>query len=65
MWQTFWPDVLVVVIGATLTVGIAFATYILNVRQNELRALRSLIHEVHQRRAFSGDAVRVRGARTE
>lgn len=59
MWTTFWPDLLVAVIGALLTVGIAYATYILNVRSNEQRALTSLIMELHHRRAFTGQAVRV------
>lgn len=62
MWTTFWPDVLVALIGAVLTVGIAFATYILSVRRDELRALNSLIVELHHRRAFSGTAVIVSGA---
>lgn len=63
MWLTFWPDVLVAIIGASLTVGIAYVTYILNLRRNERRALNSLIVELHHRRAFSGSAVIVPNAR--
>lgn len=63
MWLTFWPDVLVAVIGASLTIVIAYGTYILNLRRNERRALNSLIMELHHRRAFSGRAVIVPNAR--
>jgi hypothetical protein len=53
MWQTFWPDVLVAVIGAVLTVAIAYLTYLLSVRRTEKQALNSLINEFHHRRAIS------------
>lgn len=62
MWVTFWPDVLVAVIGAVLTVAIAFVTYALNVRRNELLALRSLIFDLAHRRAFSGSPGSIPGA---
>lgn len=52
MWQTFVPDVLVAIIGAALTVLIAFATYLLRLRLEEKRALQSLINELHRRRAL-------------
>ena len=63
MWMAFWLDVLVAAIGALLTVAIAFGTYILNLRQNERRALTSLVHELHRRRVFAGRAVTKPGAR--
>lgn len=63
MWLTFWPDVLVAVIGAVLTVAIAFSTYLLRLRLQEKRALQSLINQLHRRRAFAGRAVVIRGAR--
>lgn len=63
MWMTFWPDVLVALIGASLTVAIAFGTYILNLRRNERRALIALVHELYRRRAFTGKAVALPGAR--
>lgn len=63
MWMTFWPDVLVACIGAVLTVGIAFATYKLNERREELRSLNSLVGELHRRRALAGQAVVIEGAR--
>ena len=46
-----------------LTVGIALGTYVLTVRRNELRALRSLILDLHHRRAFAGEAVTIAGGR--
>ncbi|MFT8180766.1 hypothetical protein ACLXNF_24585 [Mycobacteroides chelonae] len=62
MWATFWPDVLVAVIGAVLTVAIAYVTFRCSVRRNELRALTGLIRDLHHRRAFSGAAIAVPGA---
>lgn len=53
MWNTFWPDVLVAFIGATLTVGIALATYFASTRLRETRALQSLIDDLHFRRTLS------------
>lgn len=53
MWQTFWPDVLVALIGAALTVLIAFTTFLLRLRLEEKRALQSLINEMHRRRALA------------
>jgi uncharacterized protein with PhoU and TrkA domain len=53
MWETFGPDVLVALIGAALTVAIAFATYVLNERRREWQALRSLVDELHHRRALT------------
>lgn len=63
MWLTFWLDVLVATIGALLTVAIAFVTYILNLRQNERRALSSLVNDLHRRRVFSAQEVTTPGAR--
>ena len=53
MWDTFWPDVLVAVIGAAFTVLIALITYLLRLRLEEKRALESLIGELHRRRALA------------
>ena len=53
MWLTFWPDVLVAVIGAALTVLIALVTYLLRLRLEERRALQSLIDELHRRRSLA------------
>lgn len=55
--MTFWLNVLVALIGALLTVIIAYVTYLLNLHRNERRALTSLVSELHHRRAFSGGAV--------
>lgn len=67
MWQTFGPDVLVAVIGALLTalltVLIAFATFLLRLRLEELRAVQSLVSELHRRRALTpGPEVVIPGA---
>ena len=43
MWTTFWPDLLVAVIGASLTVFIALATFVMQRRRAEDGLLRSLI----------------------
>lgn len=43
--------------------GIALATYALTVRRNELRALNSLVLDLHHRRAFAGQSVPIPGAR--
>ena len=53
MWNTFWPDLLIAVIGAVLTVLIAWVTYVLQRRTNEKRALRFLVEEIHRRRALA------------
>lgn len=57
MWNTFWSDLLIAVIGAVLgsvlTVLIAWGTYRLQRRSNEKHALRLLIDEIHRRRAFA------------
>jgi hypothetical protein len=53
MWDTFLPDLIVAVIGALLTVLIALVTYLLKVRLDEKRAIRSLINELHRRRALA------------
>lgn len=56
MWNTFWPDLLIALIGAVLgsvlTVVIALITYRLQRRANEKHALRLLVDEIHRRRAF-------------
>lgn len=53
MWNTFWPDLLIAVIGAVLTVLTAWFTYLLQRRANETRALRFLVEEIHRRRALA------------
>jgi hypothetical protein len=53
MWETFWADVLVAVIGAALTVAIAIGSFMLQRRRVEEEALRGLIEEIHRRRAFA------------
>lgn len=57
MWNTFWPDFWIAIIGAVvgsgLTVGIALITYRLQRRSNEKHSLRMLVDEVHRRRAFA------------
>lgn len=65
MWETFWPDVLVALIGAALTVLIAVVTYWMGLRQREVHALRALIEEMHHRRALKPPSVlvAVKGAR--
>ncbi|MFG6501949.1 hypothetical protein [Microbacterium sp. P05] len=62
MWDTFWPDVLVAVIGALVTVLLGFLTYLGRVRLNEKRSLRSLVESVHRNRAFAGEGVDMSGA---
>lgn len=62
VWTTFWPDLLVAVLGAALTVFIAWVTYVLNVWRNELRALKTLVSDLSHRRAFSGEAGTISGA---
>lgn len=60
MWNTFWSDVLIAIIGAVLgsvlTVLIAWGTYRLQRRSNEKHALRLLVDEIHRRRAFASIA---------
>ncbi|GLJ79691.1 hypothetical protein [Microbacterium imperiale] len=67
MWETFWPDVLVAVIGAALgavlTVLIAAITYVISVRRQELRSLNDLIDDLHHRRAFDTGPGLIPGAR--
>lgn len=64
MWETFWPDVLVAVIGAGLTVLIAVTTYVISVRRQELRSLNDLIDDLHHRRAFDTHPGVIPGARS-
>lgn len=52
MWDTFWPDVLVTVIGAVLTVAIAYGTFLVQQRRTEKQVLTNLIHDLHHRRAL-------------
>lgn len=58
MWDSFVPDLLVALIGAFLTVAIAYLTYLLKVRHDEQLAAQSLINELHRRRALRPTLVR-------
>lgn len=63
MWVTFWPDVLVTVIGAVLTVAIAYGTFLVQQRRTEKQVLTNLIHDLHHRRALRAFAPKyVKGA---
>lgn len=63
MWDNFWPDVLVTVIGAVLTVAIAYGTFLVQQRRTEKQVLTNLIHDLHHRRALRDFTARyVRGA---
>jgi len=62
MWDTFLPDLVVALVGAVLTVAIAYSTFLLSVRRNERLALNSLVVELHHRRALSGRGVVIPGA---
>ncbi|MGD8166662.1 hypothetical protein ACEXOS_005525 [Herbiconiux sp. P16] len=57
MWETFWPDILVAIVGAIfgsmLTVGIALGTFFITFRRREDQALGALIKELHERRAVA------------
>ncbi|ERI37290.1 hypothetical protein IG195_02800 [Arthrobacter sp. TES] len=53
MWDTFFADVVVALVGAVLTVGIAYGTFRLQLRHNEKRVLRHLIWDLEHRRALS------------
>lgn len=53
MWSTFWPDLLVTVIGAALTVAIAFGTYLVQRRVREKRALQKLMKVIYEKRAVA------------
>ncbi|WP_311260491.1 hypothetical protein [Microbacterium sp. WCS2018Hpa-9] len=52
MWDSFWPDLVVALVGALLTVATAVVTYGLKIHLDEKRAIRSLINELHRRRAL-------------
>ena len=53
MWTTFLPDLIVAVAGAFFTVAIAVVTFWLASRRRELQAIRSLVGELHHRRALT------------
>lgn len=52
MWETFWPDVLVAVISAALTVTIAYIAFRLEQGRNERQLLNNLVRDLHHRRAL-------------
>lgn len=63
MWDTFWPDTLVAVIGASLTVAIAYCTFLIQQSRQEKQVFRGLINDLHHRRALSiGHPQRIPGA---
>jgi hypothetical protein len=66
MWTTFWLDIIVALAGAIFTVAIAVITFWLGSRQRELQAIRSLVGELHRRRALTEIVAprRLRRART-
>jgi hypothetical protein len=57
MWETFWPDVIVAVIGsvvgAILTIGIAYATFLFQQHRSEIQHFRGLIRDISTRRALT------------
>jgi hypothetical protein len=53
MWTTFFPDLLVAILGAVLTVIIALATFMIQRRRTEDGLLRGLISDIHHRRAVA------------
>lgn len=60
MWDNFWADVVVAVIGAVLTVGIAYGSFCLQQRHKEKRVLRHVIWDLQHRRALAiGDPVEI------
>jgi hypothetical protein len=52
MWETFWPDVLVAVVGAVLTVAIAFGTFLIQQRMAERQLLTNLVSDLNHRRVL-------------
>jgi hypothetical protein len=52
VWDTFIPDLVISLIGATLTVAIAGGTFLVSRRYREAQALNLLIQELHHRRAL-------------
>lgn len=66
MWDTFLADVTVALIGAVLTVGIAYGTFRPQLRHNEKRVLRHLVWDLQHRRALAiGNPVEIRDAATK
>lgn len=53
MWNSFWPDLIIALIGALFTVAIAYGTYCFEQRRTELGALRELINDIHHRRSVA------------
>jgi hypothetical protein len=52
MWTTFWPDLLIGVIGAVLTVAIAVVSYRVQQRLANKQLVRNLADDLAIRRAF-------------
>jgi hypothetical protein len=52
MWTTFWPDLLIGVLGAVLTVAIAVVSYRVQQRLANKQLVRNLADDLAMRRAF-------------
>lgn len=53
MWETFVPDLLVALVGALLTVAIAYGTFLIQQARQEKHVVRGLINDLHHRRALA------------
>lgn len=53
MWETFVPDLLVALVGALMTVAIAYCTFLLRQAQQEKQVVRGLINDLYHRRALA------------
>lgn len=50
--ENLWGDILITVLGAVLTVFIAYATFQRQQKSSERQILANLIHDLHHKRAF-------------
>jgi hypothetical protein len=66
MWTTFFPDLLVALLGSLVTVAIAYMTFLIQRRREERQAIRGLINDIHRRRALTviSTVRRIRRAKT-
>ncbi|MFD2341665.1 hypothetical protein FGG90_06040 [Clavibacter tessellarius] len=51
-WSTFIPDLIVTAVGASLTVGIAIVSYLLQLRRKNRQLVFNLADDLAVRRAF-------------
>lgn len=65
VFEYFWSDLIVAVVGAVLTILIAWVTFLLSRRRREKLVVISLVRELHARRALapSKSQARVRNAK--